>query len=104
MKTGCERDILVNLIATTRSRIVAAIALEDQRKYLEKERKNVAVIFDMKTLHQEISKIQIGFPPSFPSKDYTQIQAPTNSMGNCFRTYAFICFFSPKRISKIIFL
>ncbi|XP_052077941.1 tripartite motif-containing protein 45-like [Mytilus californianus] len=88
MKTTCEKDILVNLVAATKSRIETATALEDRRKHLDTERKNVAVIFDMKTLHQDISKIQIGVPPSFPSIEYKQNVAPRINFLSCFGTYA----------------
>ncbi|CAC5374435.1 unnamed protein product [Mytilus coruscus] len=54
MKTSCERDIMANLVAATKSRIETKTSLEDRWKHLEKERPNLAVIYDLQTLHSKI--------------------------------------------------
>ncbi|CAC5357729.1 WWP2 [Mytilus coruscus] len=89
MKTSCEKDIMANLVTDTKSRIETKTALEDRRKHLEKERPNLAVIYDMKTLHDKFSKIEIGVSPSSPSIDYKPKEASGFNLHSVFGTYIF---------------
>lgn len=70
MKTSCEKNKMAKLVTDTKSRIETKTALEDRRKHIRKEIPNLAVFYDMTTLHERFSQIGIVISPSYPSIDY----------------------------------
>ncbi|CAC5379975.1 unnamed protein product [Mytilus coruscus] len=88
-KTNSKKEKMSNIVAATNSRIEILTAFEERMKDLGRKRQNVALIKDMQTLLENISEIEVGVIPKFPSIVYRQREKHKMNLAGCFGTYSF---------------